>query len=263
MKALVLTYDKYSKVTEHMIECYEKVWPSNNFTFKIPYQELKTDLIDKYDQKVELVKSDSGILSTIRTLIEGLDDEQWIYWCIDDRYPIKIDKRVKDLFAWLHNEDPPHVDGVCFTYNKNDLHPENIDYENKITLENSDINLYSIKNYQIIWFHQFLRVKVLRELLKQFPKEIKQAKEMDYYKNKAVLPDDFNRYLCTEQLAQYGESTSRGELTINCAKSMQKHGIEIPEEFDVADKVLIKGKKTFSFRFIYLKILKYFNRIKN
>ena len=39
MKAIVLTCDKYHKITNHMITTYQDLWPSNKLKFVIPYNE--------------------------------------------------------------------------------------------------------------------------------------------------------------------------------------------------------------------------------
>ena len=92
MKALVLTFDKYRPFAEHMIICYEKLWPNNPFTFRVPYQseEVKEHFEKTFGSKVEMIKSPSGIVDTMFALSDDLDENEWVYWCMDDRYPMKL-----------------------------------------------------------------------------------------------------------------------------------------------------------------------------
>ena len=40
IKAIVLSCDKYHKITDHMIETYQKLWPTNKLKFLIPWNEI-------------------------------------------------------------------------------------------------------------------------------------------------------------------------------------------------------------------------------
>ncbi|WP_249267850.1 hypothetical protein RVR34_16365 [Microcystis aeruginosa FBCC-A68] len=95
MKAIVLTCDKYIKFADHMIYTYQKWWPSNPFTFRVPYGDYPENLA-KYGDKVELIPMDSAkvihpietekgtkqvslIRDTVLNLLKDLPDEEWIY----------------------------------------------------------------------------------------------------------------------------------------------------------------------------------------
>ena len=52
MKAVVLTYDANHFLTDHMIDCYQSLWPSNPFQFLVPYQVYPKKLVDKYEDKI-------------------------------------------------------------------------------------------------------------------------------------------------------------------------------------------------------------------
>src|SRR5437016_4718972 len=86
MKAIVLTYDRNRAVTEHMILKYEQLWPDHPFTFRIPYQELAGPANPRH----EYIRTPPEIRPTVLQLIAGLDDNEWIYWCVDDKYPIEL-----------------------------------------------------------------------------------------------------------------------------------------------------------------------------
>jgi len=58
MKAVVLSCDRYHKITNHMITTYQHLWPSNQLKFLIPYNEKYPKFLeDKWGEKVEFVKT--------------------------------------------------------------------------------------------------------------------------------------------------------------------------------------------------------------
>src|SRR5438128_2331764 len=109
IKAIVLTYDRYRVMTQHLIVQYERLWPDHPFVFHIPYQELGG--IDS--ERIKYLTSPADIKATVLHLLANIDDEEWIYWCVDDKYPIQL---VTDKIASLisHAMRSPEVDGLLF-----------------------------------------------------------------------------------------------------------------------------------------------------
>ena len=245
MKALVLTFDKYRPFAEHMMMCYEQLWPDNPFTFRVPYQseEVKDYYLQKFGDKVEMIKSPSGIVDTMFALSDDLDENEWVYWCMDDRYPIKLDVTEIDRcrqYAVEHD----NVDGMMFCNNPRIWTCENT-YWRRFKIKTALGQTYfRRKNYTMIWNHQFLRVKVVRTFFGLFPRNMKHAKEMDYIKDHAVLPDNQRLYMLDHNVAVYGESTNRGIMLKNCADSFQQKGLPIPDNMTISDKSIVKGTNT-------------------
>ena len=109
IKAIVLTCDRWRAITRHLILKYERLWPDHPFVFHVPYQELRgtdTDRI-KYHAAPEDIKG------TILHLLADIDDEEWIYWCVDDKYPIQLPTdKVASLIS--HAMRSPGIDGLLF-----------------------------------------------------------------------------------------------------------------------------------------------------
>lgn len=243
MRAIVLTYDKYVKITDHMIQNYMTIWPDNPFIFRVPYQTYPSFLKDKYQDKVELIETDRKIKATLLRLIEDLDDDEWIYWCIDDRYPIniKIDD-VSYISNWILNTPPSVLSGVMFSNFPKMMHVKNIMSEKNCIYDDRRKKYYRRKNYAMIWMHQFLRVSVIRILFNEFPDDFNQAKQMDYFKAALSLPAEHKLYMYSKHIAEYGESTHRGKMTLNCAKSFKKLGMEVPPGFEITNKEIFIQK---------------------
>ena len=102
MKAIVLSYDKYHPFADNMIQSYEEIWPSHPFVFRVPYQNYPKYLKDKYGDKIELWEAPYEIKPTVLSLISDLRDDEWIYWCIDDKYLAAIDEQaVNNTYRWV------------------------------------------------------------------------------------------------------------------------------------------------------------------
>src|SRR5947208_9104041 len=86
MNAIVLTCDRFRAITEHMIRQYAVLWPDHPFVFRVPYQRLRGPATDR----LEFRRTPENIRATVLELLSDLDDEEWVYWCIDDKYPIRL-----------------------------------------------------------------------------------------------------------------------------------------------------------------------------
>src|SRR5437763_12624092 len=161
-----------------MILQYERLWPGHPFKFRIPYQSLAG--IDS--DRTEYVESPGGtpadIPDTVLRLIADLGDEEWVYWCSDDKYPIKL--RVAKISQVVHHvQSITDVGGLLFCRSRVTLdEPELTLCPGELVIKCGDVLLERKAWYQI-WLHQFLRVRVLRYFFSHFPKLFASAKEMD------------------------------------------------------------------------------------
>ena len=226
IKAIVLTCDRYRAITEHMVFQYDQLWPDHPFVFHVPYQELGG--VDTAQAKY--LPAPSDIKGTILHLLTEIDDEEWIYWCVDDKYPIQL---VTDKIGSLisHAMRSPEVDGLLFCRCRSTLNnPKLTLYPPKVKNPFGDI-YFERKAWFQIWIHQILRAKVLRHLFTHLPDHIPTAKAMDELKNNVPKLPEHRLFVTKQNFAVFGESTSRGVITQNCYESMVAAGIEIPEWF--------------------------------
>ncbi|MBQ0798131.1 MAG: hypothetical protein KBT63_02520 [Porticoccaceae bacterium] len=224
IKAIVLTYDKYRSFTDHMILRYEKLWPDHPYLFQVPYQELSPTV---HSNRVQYHQCPPDIKGTVLTLLDGLDDEEMIYWCIDDKYPIKLDTgKIEKIHKWLYAENKENISGLLFCRCRGMLKKANLT-GNKLLNGQGDVYLER-KNYRQIWMHQYLKVKVIRHLFESFPDKIPLAITMDAFKKQIEKPKSHQVFVTSNNLAVFGESTSRGVITKNCIKSMKLNNMSIP-----------------------------------
>lgn len=222
--AIVLTHDRNVCVRRHMIARYRSIWPDHPFTFRVPYQHPSAVT---GDPGCEFVPSPAGIKQTVETLIAGLRDDEWIYWCLDDKYPIDIDAaRIGPLIEELAMGGPDEVSGVLFCRARRMLEERGL-AGNARSLGGE--TLLERASWHQIWIHQFLRVKVLRHLFRNFPDVIQPASIMDRLKRAVPKPADHRLWVTEVSRASFGESTSAGVLTENCLASMRANGFPIPD----------------------------------
>jgi len=226
MKAIVLTCDRYRAMTEHMILQYEKLWPNHPFVFRIPFQELG----DANTDRTEYVRTPAAMKATVLRLIADLDNEDWIYWCIDDKYPIRLpNEKIVDLISDATRST--QLSGLIFCRCRLLLDsPELTLYPGEWINSFGDVYLER-KGWFQIWIHQLLKVKVLRYLFTQLPDRIPTAKAMDEFKDDIVKPLEYRLFVTKENFAVFGESTHKGAITKNCYDSIKKTDIKLPAWF--------------------------------
>jgi hypothetical protein len=226
IKAIVLTYDRYRTITEHMIFQYDRLWPDHPFVFHVPYQELGG--VDT--ERVKYLTAPSEIKGSVLHLLTEIDDEEWIYWCVDDKYPIQlITGKIASLI--FHAMRSAEVDGLLFCRCRTTLNnPKLTLYPRKVKNPFGDV-YFERKAWFQIWIHQILRAKVLRYLFTHLPDHIPSAKAMDELKNDVPKLPEHRLFVTKENFAVFGESTRRGVITQNCYESMVEAGIELPEWF--------------------------------
>ncbi len=227
MKAIVLTYDHNAIITEHMIRCYEELWPEHPFIFRIPYMDEQRRV---YSNRREYIKTSPEIKETVLSLLADLEDEEWIYWCIDDKYPVKLNvAEIELIYKSLQENTIANMSGILFCRARNMLNPDCL-LGNQIFLPKE--KLIERKAYHQIWIHQFLKVKVIRYLFLNFPRIIK-ARTMDPLKHTIKKPNDHRLFVTHKNHSIFGESSFDGILTANCYHSMLEKGMIVPPSFEV------------------------------
>jgi hypothetical protein len=230
MKAIVLTCDSYRAFTEHMIGQYDRLWPDHPFVFRIPYQRLR----GPDSERIKYIKAPGGtatdIPPSVLQLLADVDDEEMIYWCADDKYPIQL---VTDKIAalMLYVRQSSEISGLMFCRCRVTLErPDLALYPSEWPTPSGDILLERRAWYQI-WIHQFLRAKVLRYFFLNMPDSVPSAKAMDTLKNEIIKLADHRLFVTKENLAVFGESTQNGRITRNCYDSLRDTGIELPQKY--------------------------------
>ena len=232
MKAIVQSCDRYHSFTENMLTQYEKLWPSNPFMFRIPWNTKYPETIDsKFQGKIDLIKTGIPFKETFHELTKDLDGEEWVYWCIDDKYPIHLQEdEANKVLDFVRSVEDPRIISVGF-------HPVRNIKESSDSIQKmgfgiqmffSGLKFIEHKSFSNNWLHQFFRVKALREFW-SYIKEPKpyQAKSMDNY----VRPLRGTSLVLDHSICTYGESTYKGFITQNCQSCFIENNISVPDYF--------------------------------
>jgi hypothetical protein len=172
----------------------------------------------------------SDIPATVLQLLDDIGDEEWIYWCMDDKYPIRLVlEKIKPLISdTLQSTD---MSGLLFcrcrvTLGRPDLAllpGERVTSSGEILLER--------KAWYQIWIHQLLKAKVLRYFFSNISASLVSAKALDAAKSDVPKLAEHRLFVTKSNLAVFGESTHGGVLTRNCYDSIRRTNIELPEWF--------------------------------
>lgn len=232
MKAIVQSCDKYHSMTENMLVQYEKLWPSNPFKFRVPWNTKYPEAIaNKFNNKIELIKTGIKFKETFHGLTQDLDDNEWVYWCIDDKYPIHIEEhKANKIFDFVRSISDPNIINVSFLLVRGIEGSVNCLQKEGLSMEVEFENLKFIEHKSFIngWLPQFFRVKALREFWSYIKEPNRyQAKQMDC----DVQPLTGIRLTLDHNMSTYGESTDEGFITKNCYNSCVKNGIAVPDFF--------------------------------
>lgn len=240
--AIVLTCQKYAPLSAHMIEGYETIWPNHPFTFRVPDGSNMREHLGRFGDRIDYVSTREGeergrFRQTIFDLLSGIDDDEWVYWCMDDKYPISLNVQAHETIiqqlSSLQDVDALQLCRVPFRHDSPLLNKG-------IQLRVDRYAFHQRRTYHRIWIHQFLRARVLRTLFGNFPEVLAEAREMDDIMEHLLPPSTQRLFVSTASHAVFGESTTRGMLTTNCALSLQR-GPGLPDGFQVSPKRRIYG----------------------
>ena len=236
--AIVLSHDPNRPLTNHMIACYERLWPNNPFIYHIPYQFEH----EENTYKCIYVRTPREIKATVLELLRNFHDNEWIYWCIDDKYPIKLDiELIKEVVSWIKFKNESDIAGLLLCRTRKLLDPNNLSARR---FKIGEYDFLERKTYHQIWIHQFLRAKVIRSIFERFPEVIPKAKDMDSYKDALIKCPEHHIFVVEKNTAVFGESSVNGKITKNCIESINQTNIAVSENFskNIHPRTIIIGE---------------------
>ena len=248
MKAIVLSCDRYHKITNHMIATYQHLWPSNQLKFLIPYNEKYPKFLeDKWREKVEFVKTPVEFKKTMDGLLKNIDDDEWIYWCTDDSYLVDLNEEAaNNTYDFVTNIQDSSIYSVIFFQGAYDR--EHNTFDRNDFINHNGYKFLRKKKITYQWQHQFCRAKVIKKMFECLD-EPTYAKEMDFMQKEEKskkfwdMINEGKWYVSEHNSVIMGEPTSRSKLTRNGLESFERYNLEAPlEEFDVDNNIVIFKK---------------------
>lgn len=256
--AIILTYDANHIYVDHLLYKMQELWSDANLIYRIPYNNKKPIYIkEKYKNlNIEFIKTNSQIKKTVLTLIEDLDANDWVYWCIDDKFPTLLNKKkINFILDKITNIDNSNLCGLSFcrakgTKKKKHVEEKEIDFYDKLKI------LKKTTFWAEFWVHQFFRVKILRLVFNSFPDDNFQAKQMDFYIQDVTINKDYEFYVTKKNHIVFFESASRGIATKSLKESLRKSGISNYSNKVFSNKIMLIGRiNTFKYYSIILNII--------
>lgn len=236
MKAIILTCDKYIQIANLVLHTYQNLWPNNPFVFKVPYNNQYPELLkEKYGNKIELIKTKKEIKHTMQALLKGIPDDEWVWWCMDDKYLIKIDtEEANKAYQFVKNLTTPEIGGIMITRNNN-VDKELI-LDNRLVTSQGQVFIQK-RSYHNFYQHYFIKSRILKRvfLKNDFSDNYKLSTRDNVDKiiglfdepEKATEPDE-KMYIPQKNMAILGESLYEGKLTKNCKNALLQHNLDLP-----------------------------------
>ena len=115
MKAILLSFDPHLEIANLVVETYNRLWPDCPFVFRIPFTDRDPRTIFAA-QNIEFIRTPLDIRSTMENLLRGLQEDEFVFWCVDDRYPIEILNLsvLRAVYDFVAGK-PPSVDSIKWT----------------------------------------------------------------------------------------------------------------------------------------------------
>lgn len=230
MKAIVLSFDKQAGFVELLYKKYAELWSDCPLSFRIPVNNRETYSSYEYfksKDNVELIDSPIDIKSTMISLLAGLSDDEWVYWCIDDRFPIEIknvqilNSIVNDLESGRHND----LKGIKLFRWREALMDNVVDLGGEKFQQQQPRTLYGF------WLHSFVKVSVLKEIFlsSELPEEYKITDITTVFYSKEFIASFENTVVPENDIVLMGEPCVDGEITTNGLEELKKYNCPIPD----------------------------------
>ena len=160
MKAICFTFDRNMPIKWNMF-CIHilNVGQIILLFFYIPWNNFQPEhLIQQYGtDKIKLLKTDSAVKPTIRTLLSVVDKNEFVWWAQDDKYI--LDFKNKQIIKDLYQYDDLDIGGFMFT--------KNADSEKLFPNVNKDFGGYNLIQKSFahqIFQPQFFKKEILEKL---------------------------------------------------------------------------------------------------
>jgi len=253
--AIVLSFDENHLFVDNLLFKMQKLWANSDFTYRIPYNKKKPIYLKKkyHDLDIEFIKTHSQIKKTVLTLINDLNDDHWVYWCIDDKFPVALKRnKVQKILSFVKNINNTNFCGVTFSRARFLKNKEAIDNSKTINIDNNIKLLKRNSCSRQFWMHQFLKVKIIRKVFESFPNHDFQAKKMDSYIKNINFNEDYEFYVTKKNYVVFCESARRGIASRSLQRSLKESGISNYSNKKFSNKDIIIGYlNTYDFYKIY------------
>ena len=237
MKFIVLSYDRNLACADFVIRQYLRLWPDAPFTFRVPYNELiPGHLFSGIRDRIEFIKTPSDIRATVDNLTRDLDQDEWVFWNLDDKYPTELaSEKLQAVYESLNAFTDKQIKAVQITRNRaGEFKDDVLPYRYATFGGREYLQKY---NYRSFFQPHFIRLHHLRNImvdndidgeLKEDNKHLGIMPRVDQMLAQP-LPDDEKVFCSKESLLCFGETMTNGKLTLNAQDEFKASDIPLPD----------------------------------
>ena len=164
---IVNTYDVQVGVAELLVKRYSELMGKGSFRFHVPFNDRST--LERYtclseNPDVFLVETGPSIHQTMTKLLDGIPPEEPLFWAIDDRVPLLLEK-VGFSLLWDYFQKNDNLTGLKFAFCNNNTSKTASCSANPLeTLQGLTFFNQERKNFLSgFWNHHFVRASVLKQ----------------------------------------------------------------------------------------------------
>lgn len=228
MKAIVLSFDNQLEIANFVVESYNYLWPGCPLTFRIPYTARNPASIFKAGN-IEPIPTPRHIRAAMEGLLRDLPDEEFVFWCIDDRYPIAIYDLATIVAVQQYVEETTcDFDAIRITAPFNqDRHHYTFASDDEQIINGVKFRRQCVNNFGF-YMPQFVRAGVLRWYFLH-PSLSEHYSIRKFHRLPRETPISYRVYIAERFLIKLGEATIRGEITQGCAAQMKSLHLSLPD----------------------------------
>lgn len=160
MEAILLTHDRQLGLAELVHKTYAHLWPGHPFVFRVPFARPSGSGAFAYlsaQRDCRMIASPAAVKGSMGALLDGIDDAEWVFWCIDDRFATRLDAAAAARILADLDELPEEVEEVKLLHWKEPL------LEARMTIGAAEFRGQAPgSRARGFWHHHFVRARVLR-----------------------------------------------------------------------------------------------------
>lgn len=229
MKAVVLTVDSHLEVARLVVESYRRLWPAARFVFRIPYFQRDPSSMFEDAGDLEFVWTRPDIRNTMAALLDEIREDEFVFWCIDDRYPIAMValKVMNGVFNFIAAV-PSDIVALRFTAPNRFASKALMPNAQSLDIAGMCFREQSGSSQNGFYMPQFVRAAWLRRfLLSTELSPVYTIREFHQYLGTTNVSAGI--YAPDRSLLTLGESTIDGALTSDCQAQLTSLGLSSPD----------------------------------
>jgi len=223
MKAIVLSYDDRAPYVDLVLSSYKNKWRECPLQFVIPYNEHLPYHRNKHSAlNCKFVKTPKSVKQTMIKLLEDVDDDEFVYWCLDDIYPCKEFQANEVNSAYRFALANPNVGAIRL------FRPPGVGRSRAFQTIGKTQYTRGF-SHAGFWFHYFIRKQCLLPVFTHHTVDDDTSINV-LGPNRQRIGLKYDILFPVQNLATFGETTrGRKRITKNCHEDMKRYGIKPPE----------------------------------